>query len=189
MESSLKNMILSLFGVTFIASTCVALVYTVTKEPIQAAEQAAIELSLTNVLPSFETNIKSSLMVDDLPIDVYTASKGNKVVGYAVKSSSKAGYSGMITLMVGISTDDKLLNVSVLSHKETPGLGSKMADEGNSLIKSVKGASLSKIDLRVKKDGGDVDALSGATISSRAYGDAIERAYTALQTVKKHGNE
>lgn len=189
MESTLKNMILSLFGVTFLASTCVALVYMVTKEPIQAAEQAAIELSLTNVLPSFDMSEKSSLMVDDLPIDVYTATKGDKVVGYAVKSSSKSGYSGLITLMVGIDPSSKVLGVSVLSHKETPGLGSKMTEANNSLIKSVKGESLSKIDLRVKKDGGDIDALSGATITSRAYGDAIKRAYTALQTVKERDNE
>ncbi len=180
-------MILSLFGITLVASAGVALVYETTKEPIAVAQQAAIELSLTNVLPTFDETQQQSLTVDDLQLEVYTASKGGKVVGYAVQTATKQGYSGLFTLMVGISPEDKVLGVSVLSHTETPGLGSKMCDEGNSLIESIDGKSLDKIDLRVKKDGGDVDALTGATITSRAYCDAITRAQKALELVKEKG--
>lgn len=180
-------MILSLFGITLVASAGVAVVYEITKEPIAAAQQAAVELSLTEVLPAFDGNTKQSVVVDELPIEVYTATNGGEVVGYAVQTATKQGYSGLITMMVGISPANEVMGVSILSHAETPGLGSKMCDEGNALITSVKGASLESFNLSVKKDGGDVDALTGATISSRAYCDAIARAYAALKLVKEKG--
>lgn len=184
MKSTLLNMILSLFGITLVASAGVAVIYETTKEPIAAAQQAAIELSLTNVLPPFDKSEQQELTLDELPIVVYTATKGGEIVGYAVQSATKQGYSGLVTMMVGISPSDEVLGVSILSHAETPGLGSKMCDEGNSLITSIEGKSLSTLNLHVKKDGGDVDALTGATISSRAYCDAVTRAYTALKQVK-----
>ncbi|MFI3259414.1 MAG: RnfABCDGE type electron transport complex subunit G [Rikenellaceae bacterium] len=188
MKSTLLNMILSLFGITLVASAGVAGIYGLTVEPIAAAEQALIEESLAMVLPEFDNNEKSSVEVDYFPIDIYTASKDGKVVGYAVQSITKRGYSGIIKVMVGIGPDMKLLDVSVLSHKETPGLGSKMTEADNPLIKGVKGQDYTSATPQVKKDGGDIDALTGATISSRAYLDAVKRAYTALKE-KGVGNE
>ncbi len=174
-------MILSLFGITLVASAGVAGVHEMTKEPIAEAQRVAVEMSLMAVLPEFDSSEKESLTVDDLPIEVYTATKDGEVVGYAVQSCTKLGYSGLITLMVGVDTEGSLLGVSVLGHNETPGLGAKMVDEGNSLVTGVMGKNLTDIDrLRVRKDGGDVDALTGATITSRAYIDAIKRAYSAL---------
>ncbi|MFR9620778.1 MAG: RnfABCDGE type electron transport complex subunit G [Rikenellaceae bacterium] len=184
MESSLKNMVLSLLSVTVVASASVGYVYQLTAAPIAAAKEQATQSALKMVLPEFDANVISDLMIDDLQTVVYTASKSNEVIGYAVKSISNQGYAGAITLMVGIAPNGDLLDVSVLSQNETPGLGSKMKDADNSLIKSVKGRNISKLDLRVKKDGGDIDALTGATISSRAYGDAIARAYKAVDQVK-----
>jgi electron transport complex protein RnfG len=68
----------------------------------------------------------------------------------------------------------------VLEHSETPGLGSKMTGEGNPLFASFEGKNPSAMQLKVKKDGGEVDALTAATITSRAYIDAVERAFKAL---------
>lgn len=181
MQSTLKNMILSLLGITFVASAAVAIVSSVTAEPIRVAQQAAVDRSLEEVLPPFESNFMESVVVDGLAIDIYTALDGNSnVVGFAVKSQTKKGYSGNITLMVGLTPTFEVIGVSVLSHAETPGLGSKMVDEGNPLITSIERQSLESFDLRVKKDGGEVDALSGATVTSRAYCDAIGRGYGAL---------
>ncbi len=185
MENSLKNMVLSLLGVTFITSACVAMVQKITAEPIAAAQLAATQAALTMVLPEFDKNEMVSTSIDDLPIDIYTATNGGEVVGYAVKSVTKQGYAGEIVVMVGISPEGELLNVNVLSHSETPGLGSNLTDPENVVLASIKGKNLADVDLRVKKDGGDVDALSGATISSRAYGDAIERAYEAVKSKLK----
>ncbi len=185
MENSLKNMVLSLLGVTFVASASVAMVQKVTEEPIAAANRAATEAALTMVLPAFDENVMENTTIDEMPIDIYTAKSGGEVVGYAVKSMTKQGYGGAIVTMVGISTDGELLNVNVLAHSETPGLGSNLTDPENVVLASIKGKNLADVDLRVKKDGGDVDALSGATISSRAYGDAIGRAYEAVKSKLK----
>ncbi len=184
MESTLKNMICSLLGITMVTSASVGYVYQLTAEPIAQAKESATQEALKMVLPEFDSNVISESTIDELPTIIYTASKGDDVVGYAVKSISKQGYAGAITLMVGISPKGDLLDVNVLSQNETPGLGSKMKDADNSLIRSVKGRNISKLDLRVKKDGGDIDALTGATISSRAYGDAISRAFKAVADLK-----
>ena len=74
-----------------------------------------------------------------------------------------------------------MLNVNVLEQNETPGLGTKMADEGNPLFASFEGRNPGEMKLAVKKDGGDVDALTAATISSRAYVDAIGARLCRLQ--------
>ncbi len=190
MKSTLLNMVLSLFGITLIASAGVAGVYELTKEPIAAAKSAAVRESLTMVLPEFDNSEMESVVVDELPIDIYTATNGGKVVGYAVQSATKLGYSGLITMMVGIDPDGELLGVSVLSHNETPGLGGNIDNDDNAVIYSIQGKSLEAIaDLKVTKDGGDVDALTGATITSRAYLDAVKRAYSALleQALIKRG--
>lgn len=178
-------MILSLLGITFVASAGVAVIYEVTKEPIEIAKQAAIELSLSNVLPAFDNNSKESLTIDELPVDIYRATREGELVGYAIQCSTKSGYSGLFTLMVGLSPNFEVLGVNVLSHSETPGLGSNMTVEGNSLISSIKGHSLESIDIRVRKDGGQVDALTGATVTSRAYGDAVMRGFRALKELLK----
>ena len=110
------------------------------------------------------------------------------VAGYAVQTMTKQGFSGVVRLMVGFTPEGEVVNVNVLEQTETPGLGTKMADEGNVLLASVKGRKLESkklVDgkLAVTKDGGDVDALTAATISSRAYVDAINRAWMAYKSV------
>lgn len=173
-------MVLSLFGVTLICSASVALVQWVTLEPIAEAQLKATNEALAVVLPEFDKSTMQSEEVSGCPVDIYTATNGGEVVGYAVKSMTKLGYGGVITLMVGIAPDGALLDVSVLGHSETPGLGSVITKPDNVVLQSIKGKVLTGKDLQVKKDGGEVDALSGATISSRAYIDAVERAYVAV---------
>lgn len=183
MKSTLFNMVAVLFCITLIASAGVGSIYQLTKEPIAAAEVAAEKTALEQVLPAFEQTTQQELTIDGLAIVVNTASTGNEVVGYAVKSLTKNGFGGEISMMVGFDTTGKILNVNVLSQKETPGLGDKMTKPENVLLKSVQGKNPAEMNLKVKKDGGDVDALTAATISSRAYVDAIERAYKAYQQV------
>ena len=108
-------------------------------------------------------------------------------------ASAGVGYVNMIT--VGPIAEAKaaatqsalrtgrVLNVNVLEQNETPGLGTKMADEGNPLFASFEGRNPGEMKLAVKKDGGDVDALTAATISSRAYVDAMARAYAAYKQI------
>lgn len=102
-------------------------------------------------------------------------------MGAAVESYSKKGFSGEIKVIVGFDTEGTLCNYSVLQHSETPGLGAKMQDwfRTDKNKQSVIGRKLDGSGLKVTKDGGDVDAITAATISSRAFLDAVNRAYSA----------
>lgn len=189
MKSTLFNMTAVLLGITLVASAGVGAVHMITAEPIAAAEASAKTAALEQVLPEFEGEpVAETVTLGELPITVYTASKAGEVVGYAVETTSKQGFGGAITLMVGFDRNGTVLNVNVLKQTETPGLGTKMTDEGNPLLASIQGQRLEDkklVDgrLAVVKDGGDVDALTAATISSRAYVDAINRAWMAYDSV------
>lgn len=188
MKSTLVNMTAVLFGITLVASAGVGAVNMITAEPIAQAEQAAKVEALKVVLPPFDQTVPEALTIDDMPITVYTATKGGQVAGYAVESMTKNGFGGAISMMVGFTPDGEVVNVNVLRQAETPGLGTKMADKENVLLGSIQGKKLETMKLvdgklAVKKDGGDVDALTAATISSRAYVDAINRAWMAYRSV------
>lgn len=176
-------MVAVLFCITLVTSAVVGSVYQLTAEPIAAANLAAENEALKQVLPDFEASTTQELTLDDMPVSVYTATTSGEVVGYAVKSMTKSGFGGAITMMVGFDAQGTILNVNVLSQAETPGLGTKMAEPENVLLKSVQGKNPAEMNLAVKKDGGDVDALTAATISSRAYVDAVARAYRAYSEV------
>lgn len=182
MKSTLINMVAVLFTITLIASAGVGAVNMITVEPIAAAKAAATEAALGEVLPAFEATETTELTIDDMPIKVYTAKQGEEVVGYAVETMTKSGFSGVVKLMVGFLNDGTINNVNVLQQAETPGLGTKMCDEGNPLLAGVQGKE-GTATFRVKKDGGEVDALTAATISSRAYLDAVNRACVAMMNM------
>ena len=182
MKSTLFNMVAVLFTITLIASAGVGAVNMITVEPIAAAKAAATQQALGQVLPAFDVTEQTELTIDEMPIVVYTAKSGDAVVGYAVESMTKQGFSGVVKLMVGFLPDGTVNNINVLQQAETPGLGTKMCDEGNPLIASIQNRKLDK-QLAVKKDGGDVDALTAATISARAYVDAVNRAWVAMTSV------
>ncbi len=188
MKSTLLNMTAVLFGITLIASAGVGVVNMITLEPIAQAELAAKTEALNGVLPAFDETLSDELTIDDMIVTVHTASLDGMTVGYAVEAISKQGFGGPVSLMVGFTPAGEVINVNVLKQTETRGLGTKMADEGNPLINSLKGQQLEQKKLvggklAVTKDGGDVDALTAATISSRAYVDAINRAWMAFKSV------
>ena len=190
MKSTLLNMVSVLAGICLVASACVGAVYTITADPIaQAKAQATID-ALSNVLPEFDNDPSAQpveLTLNDMPIKVYTATKGGQVAGYAVETMTKAGFGGVVRMMVGFLPAGEVNNVNVLEQAETPGLGTKMCDEGNPLITSFQGKNPGEMKLAVKKDGGEVEALTAATISSRAYVDAMSRAYEAYKSVSAAG--
>lgn len=189
MKSTLFNMVAVLFAITLLASAGVGAVNLITAEPIARAKEMAVAEALTKVLPPFERSTSEDLTIDELPVTVYTATASDgAVAGYAVQSATKTGFGGMIRMMVGFTPDGEVVNVNVLEQAETPGLGTKMAEEDNVLLRSVKGKRLETMQLvdgklAVRKDGGDVDALTAATISSRAYCDAMNRAWMAYKSV------
>ena len=180
MKSTLFNMVAVLFTITLIASAGVGAVNMITAEPIAQAKALATKEAIAKVVPQAESNEVSEQTIDDMLIKVYTAKTGDEVVGYAVESMTKNGFGGVIRMMVGFLPDGAINNVSVLEQAETPGLGTKMCDEGNKLLSSIQAKNANDIKFTVKKDGGELDALTAATISSRAYYDAVARAHQAF---------
>lgn len=168
--------------ITLIASASVAGVYLITKEPIEQAKNQAVQDALSQVLPPFDQTTTHTEEKNGGILTIHTATLNGQVVGNAVETFSKNGFGGMVKLLVGFDTELNIVNINVLDMAETPGLGTKMLDEENALLKSFVGKNPSKITLKVKKDGGDIDALTAATISSRAYTEAVALAYEVLST-------
>jgi electron transport complex protein RnfG len=139
--------------------------------------------AIKQVVPEFNNNPNDEMY--RLPtgegdsLDVYPAKNDGKLVGYAVNTYTKKGFSGNISLMAGFKPDGTIVNITVLEQKETPGLGTKMTESQFKDQFNNKNPSL--FNLKVKKDGGPVDAITAATISSRAFCDAVQRAYNTLQ--------
>lgn len=180
MKSSIKNMVLMLFAIALVCSAAVALVYDVTKEPIRKAQEQKVVDALKGVLPDFDN---SPVREECEGCAVYRATREGETVGYAIESTSPNGFNGDITLMVGFLTDGTIYNVEVLAQAETPGLGANMESEENSLLRSFRGKKAADLTMVVKKDGGSIDALTAATISSRAYAEAVALAYEQFNVI------
>ena len=183
--STLKNMALCLTAVCLICSAVVGGAYAVTKEPIDAAAQAKTTASIAAVLPEFTgTPEKGSINVDGTDYTYYHA----EGAGYAIISTT-SGFGGALTLMVGIDGQGVVHNTTVLSHSETPGLGAKCTTDTH-FMEQFRGFDPAAKSLTVKKDGGDLDAITASTITSRAYALAVSNAVHVFhQLTGGQGNE
>lgn len=190
MKSSLKNMVLVLFTITAVSAFLVALVNDLTKDTIEQKRQQTEDLAKLEVLPAYDGEVElidTVRKISDFEVVVTTVKKSDgETLGYAVKAPSitRNGYADRITLMVGfVEQEDSttlISGVKVLSQKETPGLGANMIKPDNKLEASIKRQpNPAKLVFKVKKDdaSGSFDALTGSTISSRAYVNAVETAY------------
>ena len=203
LKSSYKNMLLSLFFICLLAAGLLAKVNDMTEAPIADAKALKLEEAIKNVVPVFNNNpVAESYKVATDGGDsllVYPAKMGDDIVGFAVNSYSNNGFSGNIQVMVGFDTQNSIVNYAVLSHAETPGLGSQMVDwfkpqvQEFSLIEKLFGFQVKQSEanssiigknpettkFEVTNDGGDIDAISASTITSRAFLEAVRRAYAA----------
>lgn len=187
-ESTFKNMALALAVITAVAGAALALVYSVTAEPIKASQIAKINNAIKMVIPEFETMTDTTIMPETGKdsIRLFSLLKGTENSGYAIQTYTDNGFSGRFTLMVGFSTEGAISNIEVLEHKETPGLGTKMALPAfKDQFKGIRISDLPGEQLKVKKDGGSVDAITAATISSRGFCDAVNRAYSTFKKAKE----
>jgi electron transport complex protein RnfG len=186
-ESTLVNMVVVLFVITLVAGLTLGYVNDITLEPKARARLAKKVNALKTVLPPFDNDpvpavlrVKSELAKDS--IEIYPAFAEGAFAGAAVTGTSEKGYSGLVKLMVGFKPDGTINNIEVLEQKETPGLGTKM--KGEKFLRQFRGKDPSAFDLKAKKDGGQVDALAGATISTRAFGEAAQQAYDTFIAYK-----
>lgn len=179
-------MFLSLTTICVVAGAILAGVYEMTSEPIAASKTATLEKAIKDVTPEFDNKPTAEAFMaatsDGDSLKIYPAMKGGELVGVAVESNTTKGFGGEIKVIVGLEADGTLRNYAVLQHSETPGLGAKMQDwfRTDKNKQSVLGRKLDSNGLKVSKDGGDVDAITAATISSRAFLDAVNRAYSAF---------
>lgn len=181
-------MFLSLFTISFVVAVLLAQVNKMTAKPIAEAKALKLENAIKEVVPEFDNNpVEEAYKMPASNGDsllVYPAKKGDEVVGFAINTYSNNGFSGNIQIMVGFDMEDKVVNYSVLSHAETPGLGSKMNEWFRDTAKPAQvviGRNLSEGNLSVSKDGGQIDAITASTITSRAFLEAINRAYAVYK--------
>lgn len=181
-ESTFLNMVLTLMIVTVVASFTLASVYNLTKEPIALAREAKRQEAIMQVVPEFDRLETRKFLPPDGrdSLEFNFAYKGDDLVGVAVGTYTNSGFSGLITAMVGFYPDGRIVDVVHLLHKETPGLGDKIEKSKSDWSNQFRDVNPREFTLRVKKDGGDVDGITAATITARAYCDAIQRAFSTF---------
>jgi len=184
-KSNLKNMLLCLTAVCLFCSAVLGVVYAVTKQPIEVASAKALQASLLEVLPSEGTILQDEkkIDVDGVNYTYYVQQVNDSTVNYAVVSTVN-GFGGALTVLVGVLPDGVVNSAKVLSHSETPGLGAKCQTDQH-FIHQFDGFDTKVKKLSVKKDGGDIDAITASTITSRAYTLAIEKAVMVCNKIQE----
>jgi electron transport complex protein RnfG len=208
LKSNFTNMVLVLTSIALFSAAASSSIYIITKEPIEAIKKVKQDNAIREVLPSFDrVEGPEPVVVAGIGrLSVYKAFDSNRnFVGAAVESFSKNGFNGEIKVMVGFDTEGNIINYSVLEQKETPGLGTKVVDwfkpfvqPEKSLVEklfgfeikisqrksSIIGKNPGNDNLTVSKDGGEIDAITASTISSRAFLEAVQHAYEVYKNIK-----
>ena len=182
-KSSFKNMTLCLLAICLVCSSLLAGVYALTKEPIEAADRAKNEAAIKEVLPdgatSFDEEKIFSFEGKDYKYVVARDENGN-FVGCAI-DVEPVGFGGPIKIKVGFNAEGVIWNTKVLSQAETPGLGAKCTEP--SFADQFKQFNPAEKSLKVTKDGGDVNAITASTITSRAYASGLATAVNVFQAI------
>lgn len=184
------RLIIVLTTISLIAAISLAMVYDITRGPIAEQEHLKTIKGLKAVLPEFNNDIErdskdvvvgSGKNGKDLTMKFYKGKLNNRTVGTAFQVVAPDGYAGDINILMGVTPDGRVSGIEIISHKETPGLGSRV--EKKEWRDAFRGKSLEdSTGLAVKKDGGDIDQFSGATISPRAVVSAVKK---GLQIYRK----
>ena len=190
LKSNFKNILLCLLIISALMAAILGTVYALTQEPIAHAAELKKKAAIEQVLPSFDELKEAKIPVEMIAEDnmfkkeqaadslvMYDGYKNGEWIGTAIETFTDKGFSGRIKLMVGFLSNGNINKIEVLEHKETPGLGDKMEVGKSAFPEQFPGKNPADYKLTVSKDGGDVDAITAATISSRAYCDAVQTAY------------
>ena len=184
-KSSFINMTICLLVICLVCSSLLAGVYALTKEPIEAADKAKNEAAIREVLPegavSFDEETTISFEGKDYKYVIARGENGN-AVGCAV-DVEPVGFGGPIKIKVGFNAMGVIWNTKVLSQAETPGLGAKCTEP--SFADQFKQFNPAEKTLKVTKDGGDVNAITASTITSRAYADGLATAAKVFQAISQ----
>ncbi|HOK04144.1 MAG TPA: RnfABCDGE type electron transport complex subunit G [Victivallales bacterium] len=189
-----------------VAAGILAFVYKATEKDVSKMKQEKIAKALKSILGEFDNNPLESVInieYNGRKFSLYPAKKNGKVFAYAISSTSPKGYGGKLTVMAQIDVSGKIGTVMVTEQNETPGLGTVATDRKrlktiaellsgkrdtslppNKVLDSFKGKNCSSAPWKLKKDGGQIDSITGATISSSAILDAMNFAAEAFNSKK-----
>ncbi|RLV59856.1 electron transport complex subunit RsxG [Parashewanella curva] len=193
-KSIVRNgLILALFAM--LCTGLVAFVDKFTADKIQAQKQAQRLKILTDIIPNdiHDNNLVQSCRLiyapnelnTDTPVAAFIATKEQHATAIAMETYAPDGYNGKIKLILSVTKAGEILGVRTLEHNETPGLGDKIELSKSDWVHEFNGKTLSKPSARkwkVKKDGGDFDQFTGATITPRAYVKAVHKALTYINS-------
>jgi Na+-translocating ferredoxin:NAD+ oxidoreductase subunit G len=184
------HMVFALFLVATICTVLLGMIDEVTEKPIAKAEQDALYTALAEVLPVHRNDpIHDTLRITDAqtgPVTLYLArNAAGKVTGAAFEVVAPDGYAGNIFILMGVDRDGSVHAIRVTSHHETPGLGDNIV-KNHKWVNSFSGRNLQNTHWAVKKDGGDFDQFTGATISPRAVVKAVKR---GLEFYQRHRDQ
>lgn len=187
-KSSFTNMVICLTAICLVCSGLLAGVYALTKNPIEAAAKAKNEAAVKAVLPDSAVQIEEERTIEfegaEYVYNLAYDEQGNTVgcaINVSDKNAASQSFGGGLLLKVGFDAEGNIVNTKVLSHSETPGLGAKCIEPAFS--EQFRGFNPIEKKLAVKKDGGDIDAITASTITSRAYSATVQLAvnvYNAL---------
>ena len=171
-----------------ISVALLAYVNELTKGPIAEANAKALSEAVKAVVPGFDNDPIAEKRVQEMDgasFAIYPATKEGQYIGAAVEAISM-GFGGELKVLVGFDAQGNILDYSVLQHAETPGLGSKSVDwfkKGNA--GDITGMNPGQGELTVSKDGGQVNAITASTITSRAFLAAVNKAYAAYAAAEQ----
>lgn len=175
--------VLVLTIVGFLSASLLVLVHNYTKKPIEAAKEKEKAKALQEIFP-FEFDLRDVKQIKEKDFTFYEITTNGKLKALAIETFTDEGYGGRINVLMSITPDCKFISYKVLSHAETPGLGDKITTQD--FKKQFKDKGLTD-DWRVTSDGGFVDAITAATISSRAITDALKKGLDEIS--EKYGCE
>ncbi len=195
LESSILNMVLALVCVAVIMGAILAYIHKITEEPIRQQAEKALSDGIKNVMGGGDLKvaqtdtIRKEIKGKQVVFVAYKAvDASDKDLGVAIESTT-SGFGGDLNVLVGFDPEGTILGYTILDHSETPGLGAKAEKWFQSDGKgSIIGKHPEKHNLTVSKDGGDIDAITASTITSRAFLLAISQAYDAYHDVQTDGS-
>ncbi len=196
LNSSLKNMVMSLAIISFGASAILGGVYVLTKKPIEDAAELKKTNAIKEVLPQ-NNNMKIGEAVEitlesySEKFIVYPAFENDKLIAAAVETFDNNGYGGQIKSMVGFDAEGNIVNYAILAMSETPGLGEKVTSwfKTKRNNQDIRGKKPSEESFKVSKDGGEIDAITASTITSRAFLSSVKTAYNVFIEYQKQQNK
>lgn len=186
-DNIIKNALI-LFIVTIIAGVLLGFTYELTVEPIKVQNELQKTLAFKSIFTEgdfipFEAKLDENQMITS----IFKVMKENEVEGYIFQVDTKEGYGGLITLVVGLKVDGSIKAVDVIKHGETPGLGAKIDEDlfkGQFVDRQSRGLVVVK---QISATDDDIQAISGATISSKAVVGGVNASLEFFQNFIKEG--